>query len=215
MPFDVYISNVSDPGLGPLLTALDEAGYPDPLVTPVRSGALSGADASSQPPEDDLPTEWAKVRELADQTYRWPAEEERYDPYVIYAGKTDREGTVHIALGDAGRANVWGKDRKYVIAFLTSGAPQIPLVEFLETDDYGQTGEMLAIIRGRDGAGSRKMFGPSDPLPDVYAHFRTEMYSDLVRGPGTWRKVAVVAHENDADTMLSHALVQARRRGDL
>lgn len=215
-PFDVQIPNVSDHDLGPVLTALNEAGYPDPVVTPVSAEPPSAANASGQSPEGDLlPAKWVKVRELAGQTYRWPEEEESYDPYVVYAGRTDHEGTVHIALGNAGRANVWGKDRKYVIAFLTSGAPQIPLVEFLEIDDYEETGEMLAIIRGRDGIGSRKMFGPADSLPDVYSQFRTAMYNDLVHGKGVWRKIAVVAHEHDAETMLNHALVQARRRGDL
>jgi hypothetical protein len=121
---------------------------------------------------------------------------------------------VHIALGRAPRAEAWGRERTYVIAFLTSGAPQTPLVEFLETDDFEESGEMLAVIRGSDGG--RRMYGPSDSLPDVYVqNFRTETYNDRIRYPGAWKKVAVIAAKDDVATMLNHALVQARRRGDL
>lgn len=214
-PFNVLVPDVADRDLGPLLTTLAEAGYSDPQVTPVGTGSDSPAHAAGTPGSgDDLPPGWTPVRELEDQSYSWPELMEEYERYVIYAGTTKREGTVHIALGEAGRARVWGKDRKYLIAFLTSGAPQTPLVEFLETDDYEETREMLAIIRGRDGG--RKMFGPGDSLPDVYVHqFRTALYSDYIRQPGVWRKIAVIAHEDDRETMLNHALMQARRRGDL
>ncbi|MGH2941398.1 MAG: hypothetical protein ACRDLN_01290 [Solirubrobacteraceae bacterium] len=60
------------------------------------------------------------------------------------------------------------------------------------------------------------MHGPGDSLPDVYTrHFRTEVYSDRVVYPRSWNKLAVIAHEDDDPTILNHALVQARRRGDL
>ena len=38
---------------------------------------------------------------------------------------------------------------------------------------------------------------------------------ELIRVPGAWGKVAVIAHEDDVATMLNHALVQARRKGSL
>ena len=215
-PFTVTIPEVADPALGPLLSHLSEAGYPDPVIE--RIGGARNAAGSPTPKvgttEGDLPAGWQAVRELDDMSYRWPELEERYTRYTVYASTTEREGNVHIALGRAERLKTWGRDRGYVIAFLTSGAPQVPLVEFLETDDYEDTGEMIAVIRGREGG--RKMYGPTDSLPDVYpAAFKTVIYSDCIRVPGSWNKVAVLAHKDDPSTMLNHALVQARRRGDL
>ena len=37
------------------------------------------------------------------QSYVWPEYREHYDEYRVYAGETNREGTVHIALGKAPR----------------------------------------------------------------------------------------------------------------
>ena len=211
VPFDVLIPGVADPELGPLLTKLNAEGF-DPVVTPVGGEAAARGPAAAA--DSELPTEWRFVRELEDQSYAWPQERETYRRYRVFAADTARHGTVHIAIGEAGRAKAWGRDRTYLIAFLTSGAPQVPLVEFLEVDDYEQTHELLAIIRGSDGG--KKMYGPGDSLPDVYTqHFRTEVYSDRVVYPRSWNKLAVIAREDDHTTILNHALVQARRRGDL
>ena len=162
----------------------------------------------------DPPGEWRLVRELQGQSYAWPREREPYERYRVFAGDTRRNGTVHIAIGEAERAKAWGKDRKYLIAFLSSGAPQVPLVELLEVDDFESTRELVAVIRGSDGG--KKMYGPGDTLPDIYVErFRTELYRDRVVYPRSWNKLAVIANEDDHATMLNHALLQARRRGDL
>ena len=60
------------------------------------------------------------------------------------------------------------------------------------------------------------MFGPSDSLPSVYIdRFQTMLYSVRISVRGAWAKVAVVAAEDEPDAMLNHALLQARRRGEL
>jgi hypothetical protein len=224
-PFDVLLRNVPDVGLGPLLTTLDGAGFKDPVITPIGEDGRDiqphekEEDPSAEgvgPVPDDLPNAWTPIRELQGQRYRWPEEEDRYLRYTIYQAETASEGSVHIALGDAERVQVFGRDRNYTIAFLTSGPPQNPLLEFLEADDFERTEEMLAIIRGRDGGASRTMFGPDDELPRVYAdRFRTELFKDRVDYPRAWNKLAVVARKSEPATMLNHALLQARRRGDL
>src|SRR4029453_13669151 len=117
-----------------------------------------------------------------------------------------------------------------------SGSPQKPLAEFLAADDYKETRELVAVIRGRDGGrggggpggpprrgfaglrgsdGGRRMYGPGDPLPEIYEGFRTQMYDDRVDHAGVWHKVVVVAREDDHATMLNHALIQGRRRGSM
>lgn len=221
VPFNVLIPEVQDRDLGPLLTQLATAGLPKPVITqcgeepnPVAAPAVTTAGVLRRDLSGDLPTEWRPVRELEGQSYSWPEYLERYTRYVVYAGTTAREGTVQFALGEAERQKTWGRDRKYIIAFLTSGTPQVPVTEFLETDDHEETGDYIAVIRGSDGG--RKMYGPADSLPDIYVEqFKTVMYNDHIRVKGSWRKIAVLANQDDPDTMLNHSLVQARRRGDL
>jgi hypothetical protein len=129
----------------------------------------------------------------------------------VFVGTTRAEGAVQIGLGATIRKNRWGRDRKYVVAFLSSGAPQQPLVEFLATDDYAKTHELVAVIRGSDGG--RRMYGPGEPLPAAYAErFRTQLYNERVDYPGVWNKVVVVAREDDDEAILNHALIQSRRR---
>jgi hypothetical protein len=210
MSFSVTIPRVSNQQLAPLLTYLATGGWKDPLVkaesVPDIRRAAEGLGA--------LPASWRQVRSLEDQKYRWPSHLEHYERYIVYETTTDRDGTVQIALGDAPR-DKWGRERRYRVAFLSSGSPQVPLVEFLETDPKG-SGEMLAVIRGLGGAGGRKMFSPSDTLPAPYPEaFQIRPYRDQIEARNAWNKLAVVVSEDDRESMLNHALLQARRRGDV
>jgi hypothetical protein len=144
----------------------------------------------------------------------WPEGRDLYSRYRVFIGATRSEGVVHIGLGETIRQKKWGRDRKYVVAFLNSGAPQKPLAEFLAADDYRETRELVAVIRGSDGG--RRMYGPGDALPELYAaRFETQMYDERVDYPGVWHKFVVVAPEDDYATMLNHALIQGRRRNSL
>jgi hypothetical protein len=126
-------------------------------------------------------------------------------------GTTRAEGAVQIGLGETVRENTRGRDRKYVVAFLSSGSPQEPLVEFASADDYERTRELVAVIRGSDGG--RRMYSAGDTLPAVYAErFRTEIYKDRIDYPGAWNRLVVVVREDEHEAMLDHALIQSRRR---
>jgi hypothetical protein len=211
-PFSVTLHSVPDRELGPLLLQLARAGFHDPVIKPIgENGASDTKAASAGGRTDDLPEDWQLVREREGQSYQWPDERERYSRYRVFLGTTRAEGAVHIGLGETTRKNKWGRDRKYVVAFLSSGSPQQPLAEFVATDDYEQTRELVAVIRGSDGG--RRMYGAGDALPGVYeARFRTQLYSERVVYPGVWNKVVVVVREDDDATMLNHALIQGRRR---
>jgi hypothetical protein len=212
-PFSVTLEHVPDRELGPLLTHLARAGFLSPVIKPVaadRDQALA-TPASSEPHIGDLPEDWRLVRERRGESYQWPDERDRYARYRVFVGATRTEGAVHLGLGETTRKNRWGRDRKYVVAFLSSGSPQKPLAEFVAADDYEKTRELVAVIRGSDGG--RRMYGVGDALPRVYQErFRTALYSDRVVYPGAWSKLVVVAPEDDHETMLNHALIQGRRR---
>jgi hypothetical protein len=208
-PFSVTLDHVPDPELGPLLTHLAEAGYRDPIIKPVAGDGPARALGRHSPA--DLPEEWDLVGERASQSYQWPDERDMYSRYRVFMAVTRAEGAVQIGLGETVRKKKWGRDRKYVVAFSSSGSPQRPLAEFVAVDDYEQTRELVAVIRGSDGG--RRMYGVGDELPRVYKdRFRTQLYSERVAYPGVWNKLVVVAHEDDHLTMLNHALIQGRRR---
>jgi hypothetical protein len=211
-PFSVTVQHVPDRELGPLLTRLAEAGFDNPSIKQVdaeRAPDDGVAPARGRPL--DLPEDWRLVREREGESYRWPSGRDRYKPYRVFIGTTRAEGAVQIGLGETVRKNKWGRDRKYVVAFLSAGSPQQPLVEFVAADDYQQTRELVAVIRGSDGG--RRMYGVGDTLPAVYTErFRTQIYNERVVHPGAWNKLVVVAREDDDDAILNHALIQSRRR---
>jgi hypothetical protein len=211
-PFSVTLEYVPDRELGPLLTHLAQAGFHDPVITLVGADGASGkAAAPARGRRADLPDDWRLVREREGESYQWPEERDRYSRYRVFLGTTRAEGAVHIGLGETIRKNKWGRDRKYVVAFLSSGSPQQPLAEFVAADDYEETRELVAVIRGSDGG--RRMYGAGDMLPALYKErFRTQMYSERVVYRGVWNKVVVVAREDDDESILNHALIQGRRR---
>jgi len=209
-PFSVTVQRVPDRELGPLLSQLSRAGFDNPAIHYV--GGPDGLEQAGDHVEaGDLPQDWRVVRERKGESYRWPQGRDRYSPYRVFVGTTRAEGAVQVGLGETIRKNRWGRDRKYVVAFLSSGAPQQPLVEFLAADDYDKTHELVAVIRGSDGG--RRMYGAGDPLPAIYTErFRTQLYNERVVYPGVWNKVVVVAREDDDEAILNHALIQSRRR---
>jgi hypothetical protein len=211
-PFSITVQNVPDRELGPLLTQLSRAGFDNPIITPIGADDASAkATARARRGRADLPEDWRLVRERKGESYRWPKRHDRYAPYRVFVGTTRAEGAVQIGLGETIREHAWGRDRKYVVAFLSSGSPQEPLVEFVATDDYAQTRELVAVIRGSDGG--RRMYGAGDALPAVYTErFRTQIYNERIAHPGAWNKFVVVAREDDDEAMLNHALIQSRRR---
>jgi hypothetical protein len=198
------VQDVPDRELGPLLIQLARAGFHDPVIEP--AGPLASGS-----PAVDIPGDWTLVEEREGQSYQWPDRRERYSRYRVFIGVTRADGAVHIGLGETIRENKWGRDRKYVVAFLSSGSPQQPVAEFVAADDYGETRELVAVIRGSDGG--RRMYSAGEALPRVYEErFRTQMYSERVVFPGVWNKAVVVAGQDDETAMLNHALIQGRRR---
>ncbi len=212
MPFSITVQYVPDRELGPLLTQLSRAGFDSPIITSLGAdGAPGSVRGPTRRPSVDLPGDWRVVRERDGEAYRWPSGRDRYSPYRVFVGTTRAEGAIQIGLGETIRENKWGRDRKYVVAFLSGGSPQQPLVEFVAADDYQQTRELVAVIRGSDGG--RRMYGAGDALPTLYTeHFETQIYSERVEHPGAWNKVAVIAREDDEQAILNHALIQSRRR---
>jgi hypothetical protein len=138
-PFSVTVQYVPDRELGPLLTQLSQAGFDSPIITSLgANGGSESVGAVARRQTSDLPDDWRLVRERDGEAYRWPNGRDRYSPYRVFISTTRTEGAVQITLGETIRENKWGRDRKYVVAFLTGGSPQQPLVEFVAADDLSE-----------------------------------------------------------------------------
>src|SRR5512133_2358314 len=119
-PFSVTLLQVPDRELGPLLTQLARAGFHNPIINPVGGDDAAGAvTASPRGRMADLPEDWRVVREREGQSYQWPEERDHYSRYRVFMGTARTEGAVQIGLGETIRKNKWGRDRKYVVAFLS------------------------------------------------------------------------------------------------
>lgn len=181
----------------------------------------SAGPAALRPGERELdvefPMQWALIEERHDEAYYWPkpTEWEHYDPFTVYEGTTSK-GTIRLGIGRCQRVNTWGKDRLYFITFHVTEGGKRPLCEFLETDDHNETGEMVAIVRG-SGATKREMYDPGRVLPGAYAPMRDKVriYKEVIRVPRAYNRKAIIAHEDDAETMLNHSLIQADLRFDI
>src|SRR4029453_4264621 len=122
-PFSVTLPQVADQELGPLLIHLAEAGYHNPVIKPLSSTRSPGKGAGARgvrADSADLPRDWRVVLEKEGESYQWPEVRDRYSRYRVFVGTTRSEGAVHIGLGETIRERRWGRDRKYVVAFLSS-----------------------------------------------------------------------------------------------
>jgi hypothetical protein len=185
-------------------------------------GAMSegGSEMTASAPAaavTEIPTEWVLIESREDETYSWPTLLEEYVRFDVYEGTSSDGRRTRWAVGECERVGVWGKDRKYYIVFRlgTGGGSKQPICEFLEPDDYNETNELVAIIRGAGGPRGQQMFDPGDDLPSAYEGMRVETYRDRIAGMPDfrgWNKLAVVAREDDVETMLRHAAIQVALR---
>ncbi|HVY79097.1 MAG TPA: hypothetical protein VG898_11380 [Solirubrobacterales bacterium] len=175
------------------------------------SGAprIPAADPA-MPSAAELPEEWRLVEEQHGVTYAWPEDTDVYEPFRIYEG-TNAAGTIRFAVGACERTMVRGEEREYFITghVAESGAFR-PIAEFLATDDYEESGETIAIVKGKEGRA--RMYDPGDELPAAYSAFRTETYRDRIEKPHSYNKIGIVAGKDDAETMLGHTFIQAVTR---
>lgn len=177
--------------------------------------ALAGDSSSAsrpQPKASPAPEAlWREVERRVGETYKWPTEHgdlEEYDPFVVYSA----DGLTLALAQNVGPVMVKDKWRKQVWVFRigAGGGSKRPIMPFVQADDYEQTRELVALIRGKGDSG-RGMFGPGDSLPAAYEGMRVENFG--ARIAGHYNKYCVVAHEDDVKAMLDHGAAQVRLRG--
>lgn len=151
---------------------------------------------------------WTQVGELANQTYTWPQGTDHYEPFEVWES-ADARGRIQVGLGRvAERGLHFGKMRGYWMAFeMINGQKRRPIVEFVDADDFENSGTLVAVLKGK-GDGGRSMFAPGDELPAGYEPLKIEVFRDRVSGPQAYNRLAVVAEAGDRQTMCTHAFLQ-------
>lgn len=77
--------------------------------------------------------------------------------------------------------------------------------EFVGSDDFEQSGEMLSVLK--QPGGNKHAVRVSD-VPDRYHDLHLELFHDLIRSKGAFSSLAVVAHEDDVETMATYGLLR-------
>lgn len=154
------------------------------------------------------PAQWTKVGELEGQSYKWPEDAgglEVYSRFELWQG----DGLT-IGVGYGSSAILKNLERTHIALFKmgAGGGSKRPVVYFTETDLYAETGERFSPIRGK--AGGRSLFAPGDQLPPDYDGMRIETLRDVVAGH--WNVLAIIAKDDELETMLNHAAAQIRLR---
>jgi hypothetical protein len=194
------VLEISDDGLATLRGAID-----------IPSAGEHPAEVTSRSSEEvELPEHWDLIDRTSDVRYTWGEDQDVYDPFLTYEGWTSK-GKALLAIGKCERTRTHGRDRIYyiVISIGPEGGMRA-IAEFLATDDYDETGDVIAIIKGKDGSG--RQFDSADELPPVYRGWNTVTYRDRVDYPGSYLKQGLVCNERDFETMLNHSVAQIQLR---
>lgn len=167
-------------------------------------------NASLSSAEIELPEEWKPLKTEHGIKYRWGGHVDTYDPFVTYEGETSK-GKALLAIGKCPRTPTHGRDRIYYIVInIGPEGGKRAIAEFLATDDYDETGDVIAIIKGKEGTG--RQFDLAEELPPVYRNWKTVTYRDRVNYPSSYLKQGLVCNESDFKTMLNHSLFQMQLR---
>jgi hypothetical protein len=157
---------------------------------------------------------WRPDGVIEDFVAHWPEGEEHYRPMEVYQTR-DHHGPVRLAIGHPHRRlTLYGTERGWVSVWhVVNGRPVQQLANFIETDNFENTGERAALISGKDGA-RKKGFAPGEEslLPHVYSDMRLEIHRDRLNGPNGRNRLVVIATDRDTDIMLDHALAHLHLR---
>jgi hypothetical protein len=162
-------------------------------------------------------SEWRLI-EQREVTYSWPDGRDEHSFVHIYESANGNPGRYAIEKAESGDREYWGKRRPYLEVFRLAcqGSAKQLVAVFVAADDFETSRECIAAIRGGE-ARHKRMFGPGD-TPPGYQHMRLVVFRDRIAGTrrfNGYTTLAVVAHEDDAESMLRHAALQVALRPDV
>jgi excisionase family DNA binding protein len=140
-----------------------------------------------------------------DFNHTWPdAKQERFTE--AREGVAPHAGRIYeIKLGFTTRRSA-GRARRRCLVLVD----RYPTVEFVASDAEPKKGPMASIIKDRFG----KQLPARAAVPAEYKDLTVGPYRDVVEGPGASNGLAVICNSDDFETMVRHALIRCRYRGD-
>jgi hypothetical protein len=208
-----------------IVSALRNRGIPHPVAPAGQMTRGSTAQPSAATSAADVDPKWTEVEPIEQFEAVWPAPEawkaqghdqmhEHYGPMRVFDGN-DGNRVVRLAVGaPEERYEFYGKERGWVSVWeVANDRPVRQLANFIEVDDFDQTGDRAALISGKDGA-AKKGFAPTERhlLPAVYDGMRIEVQRDRIVGPYSRNRLVVIARDDEIEVMLNHALAHLRLR---
>ena len=185
----------------------------DRIAEEVRVRLQRGSSPSAGDVIETLP-QWRHVDTLDDEHYTWGKHRDDYEPLWLYEADVDGR-PVRLSIGACPAES--NRGRAYFITHRIGPAGgKRAIAEFVATDDYERTDELIAIVKGKDGGGA--FFDVGDELPAPYRGLlergpRIERYRDRVSRPGSYDKAGLVVKAAEHAHMLAHTWIQMRLRG--
>jgi hypothetical protein len=159
-----------------------------------------------------------EVSEIEPFAYTWPTGEvNRYverRPLAVTVYRGDKKA--HFVIGRVHPENPQlGQRRWRYNLFLTPspGSTQglVSILDFVAGNEFEEDGLMAGLVKLPSG----KFLREDESIPTEYRGFRLARFNEVVRGPRSWSRMAVVAHEEDFETMVRHGLIRAVQHGRL
>jgi hypothetical protein len=159
-----------------------------------------------------------EVTEMEPFSYTWPTGEvNRYEerrPLAVTVYRGDKKAHFVIGRGHPENPQLGQRRWRYNL-FLTPspGSTQglVSILDFVAGNEFETDGLMVGLVKLPSG----KFLREDESIPPEYRGFRLARFNEVVRGPHAWARMAVVAHEEDFETMVRHGLIRAVQRGSL
>jgi len=132
--------------------------------------------------------------------YDWPTGYEEFDHGIEY--NTLAKDGKHIVKIGFGKRSVYGKNRVHIVVWIDD----YPHAEFVGTDDFNESGEVLSEIKVDNG--KHMCVYPDEPIPERYTLFNVIGMPIRINAKGVHNAWAVVANMADHRTMISLAALR-------
>ena len=168
-------------------------------------------DSTEFRPQKDLTM---RTEPMSPFTYTWPDGElnEYKDPLSVTVEHDGRTAYFIIGRAKSPRKQLGQLRWRYNIFLTPSPATThglISVLDFVAGNEFDRDSLMASLIRHPDG----KLVKETETIPPEYTGFRLAPFNKLVRGPYARSGLAVVAHKDDLQTMIRHAVIRAIQKG--
>ena len=184
-----------------------------PLEEDVSGGTPQGSPVSGDELSAAAASRWRLADERTGETYSWPEGLDEYETFRIFDCTTAPLGQYAVGKVTNVKNEYWGQLRPYFVVFKlgAGGGSKQPIAVFVAADDFEQTADYIAVIRGAGGKRGQRMFPPDQAPPQAYEGLSVVTFRDRIAGTqrfSGFNRLAVAANEEDAETMLRHAAIQ-------